>query len=298
MRRILRKGLTIGMILVLITVMFSMTVMNVNAQCQGKGTLGADQTLDIGNVQTRGEDSTFYINDGEIEYENGKPVIRLFTTTWCPHCTWIGDTFDKVAKEYIQKGEIIAYHWDVDIGDNTLTKTVESVVPKAELEVFYTFNPQASIPTFVFGSKYWRIGNGYEWQKDLEAEEAEFRTIIENLINRKKINDPAEEDSINNVMPEYTNVNVKNANELISANKDVIILDIRPETEYESYHITNSLSLPYDKIESTFFTLNVNIKDTIIIYDVRMHASSLLNGVIRTCITWWAASMHGARLGL
>jgi len=115
--------------------------------------------------------------------EDNKPVIRLFSTTWCPHCTWIKNTYDSVVLEYEKAGKIKAYHWEVDTGDNTLTNEIEVEVPESELAIYEEFNPNGSIPTFVFGCKYSRIGNGYESQDDLIAEEAEFRKIIEELIN-------------------------------------------------------------------------------------------------------------------
>ncbi len=121
--------------------------------------------------------------DAQILKEDGKPVIYLFSTTWCPHCQWIKETFDKVAKEYVDAGEIKAYHWEIDTNDNTLTEAKEDKVPEKDMVVYQEFNPQGSIPTFVFGGKYFRTGNGYEKEKDLVLEEAEFRAVIEDLIN-------------------------------------------------------------------------------------------------------------------
>ncbi|MDP7506381.1 MAG: peptidylprolyl isomerase [Candidatus Woesearchaeota archaeon] len=125
---------------------------------------------------------TFVDTGDEVYKIDGKPVIRLYTTTWCPHCVWVKDTFDKVAREYIAQGKIVAYHWDVDSGDNTLTPEIETNIPPEEIEIFKKYNSKGSIPTFVFGNKYKRIGNGYEAEDDLGAEEAEFRAIIEELI--------------------------------------------------------------------------------------------------------------------
>ncbi len=119
----------------------------------------------------------------EICKEDGKPVVYLFSTTWCPHCTWIKDTFDKVAKEYVNKGLIVARHWEIDTNDDTLTPAVETTVPADQMAVYSEFNPQGSIPTFVFGCKYFRIGNGFESQQDLASEEKEFRALFDNLIN-------------------------------------------------------------------------------------------------------------------
>jgi hypothetical protein len=115
--------------------------------------------------------------------EDGKPVIRLYSTTRCPHCQWIGSTFDAVVKMYVDEGLIVAHHWEVDTGDDTLTGQVEKVVPDSEMAIFDDINPQGSIPTFVFGCKYYRIGNGYEQEDDVESEAAEFKAVIEALIS-------------------------------------------------------------------------------------------------------------------
>jgi thiol-disulfide isomerase/thioredoxin len=127
------------------------------------------------------------VEGNSICKENGKPIIRMFSTTWCPHCEWVRPTFDSVAKEYVDANKIVAYHWQVDVGDNTLTDANESLtngesIPANELAVMTTFNPKGSIPTFVFGCKYYRIGNGFESQKDLNAERTEFVKIIEQLL--------------------------------------------------------------------------------------------------------------------
>ena len=126
--------------------------------------------------------ATFQDSGKDIELIDGKPVIRLFSTTWCSHCKWITSTYEEVVQEYADQGKIVAHHWELDVNDDTLTPESEGVVPESELAVYKEFNPRGSIPTFVFGGKYWRIGNGYESAGDLAAEEAEFRAVIEKLI--------------------------------------------------------------------------------------------------------------------
>src|SRR3990172_10780878 len=64
---------------------------------------------------------TFQVTNDIIETIDGRPVIRLFSTTWCPHCQWIKETYERVAKEYADAGKIVAYHWELDINDDTLT---------------------------------------------------------------------------------------------------------------------------------------------------------------------------------
>jgi thiol-disulfide isomerase/thioredoxin len=121
--------------------------------------------------------------NGDMCREDGKPVIRLFSTTWCRHCQWISDTFDEVVQTYVDDGLIVAHHWELDTGDDTLTTRVEQAVPDDEIAVFQEFNPQESIPTFVFGCKYYRIGTSYEQEDDLEAEAADFTAVIESLLS-------------------------------------------------------------------------------------------------------------------
>jgi thiol-disulfide isomerase/thioredoxin len=120
--------------------------------------------------------------DAEICTEDGKPIVYLFSTTWCPHCTWINDTFNSIAQEYENAGKIKAYHWEIDVKDDVLTPTAETEVPADAMAAYNEFNPRGSIPTFVFGCKYFRVGNGYESADDLDSEAAEFRAIIEDLI--------------------------------------------------------------------------------------------------------------------
>jgi len=141
-----------------------------------------DATIDPYDIEPSSI-KTFRSVDGEICREDGKPVIRLYSTTWCSHCQWIADTYDVVVQMYIDEGEIVAHHWEVNSGDDTLTQQVEQTVPDSEKAVFTEFNPRESIPTFVFGCKYYRIGNAYERGDDLAAEAAEFMAVIEALIS-------------------------------------------------------------------------------------------------------------------
>ena len=230
------------MIAIFIAILVAVIVLslNVNAQCQYIDTEKTEPIIKD-NYQTLIKEGTFYSNEGEIQYENGKPVIRLFTTTWCPHCTWIKDTFDNVVKEYLQNGHILAYHWELDTGDNTITDIVETEVPQTELEIFQTFNPEGSIPTFVFGNKYWRIGNGYESQNDLGAEEAEFRIIIEKLIQQEEVS------TLNNNQG-FVNVSVEETIQFISSKEDIVILDVRTLSEYDSGHLADSVFLPLQEL--------------------------------------------------
>lgn len=127
--------------------------------------------------------STFnVVSDAEICTEEGKPIIRLYSTTVCPHCRWINSTFNGVMDEYLTAGKIVAHHWDVDMGNDQFTPVKESAIPQAEVDLFMSVNSRLSVPTYLFGCKYVRVGNAYETQDDLDAEAGEFKAVIEKLL--------------------------------------------------------------------------------------------------------------------
>ena len=70
----------------------------------------------------------------------------------------------------------------MDTGDNLLTEEMEEGIPKKEIEIFKKYNQRATVPAYVFGCKYVRVGNFYEQNNDLDAEEEEFRAVIEQLL--------------------------------------------------------------------------------------------------------------------
>jgi len=128
------------------------------------------------------EGSTFLATgDSLCADDEGKPYVILFTTTWCPHCNWIGSTFESLATGDLAD-KINLQHWEIDTGDNALTSEVETEVPADMLALYQKYNPQGSIPTFVFGCEYFRIGNGYESQDDLNAELEDFENTISLLL--------------------------------------------------------------------------------------------------------------------
>ena len=121
--------------------------------------------------------------DSKVCFEGNKPVVFLFSTTNCPHCQWIKALFDSVVKKY--SGRISAYHWQLETGDNTLTKVVEKELPYEHMAIYQRFSPEGYVPVFVFGCKYYRIGNGYEGKIDgLKKEQKEFEIIIDALLKK------------------------------------------------------------------------------------------------------------------
>ena len=118
--------------------------------------------------------------------QDGKPIIRLYSTTFCPHCRWVNSTFNGVMDEYVKQGKIVAYHYDLDLGNDQFTPEKETAVPAAEVELFKQTNPEQSVPTYLFGCKYYRVGNAFEVQDDLDLEAAEFKAVIDKLLDDVK----------------------------------------------------------------------------------------------------------------
>ncbi|NOZ81115.1 MAG: hypothetical protein GXP63_05575 [DPANN group archaeon] len=116
----------------------------------------------------------------ELCADGGKPIVRMYSTTTCPHCNWVGDTFDAVVAEY--DGRIDAAHWVLDSKDNSLTGKVETAVPQEEIDRFLAFNPDATVPTFIIGCEYTRVGNHFESSDDLASEKQGFRNVIDAVL--------------------------------------------------------------------------------------------------------------------
>ena len=133
-------------------------------------------------TQQSATEQTFRDTGDEIcRNAEGKPIIRLYSTSWCPHCEWVKDTYTTVVTDYLRRGEIEAHNWVLDLDTDDLDPAQKSI-PAKEYAVLNKYNAQQSIPTFVLGCKYLRIGNGYEAQNDLGAEGRELRRLIDQLL--------------------------------------------------------------------------------------------------------------------
>ena len=80
--------------------------------------------------------------DTEICTENEKPIIYLFSSANCPHCSWEKPILQSVVDQF---GDAVSYH------ENTDTEK--------DYDVFSKYS-NGSVPTLVIGCKYYRIGSG------------------------------------------------------------------------------------------------------------------------------------------
>ena len=93
----------------------------------------------------------------------------------CPNFDRIKDTFYQVVENY----DVVVYHWELDTGDNLATEETEKGLSPREVEIFKKYNQKSTVPTYVFGCRYIRVGNSYD---SVEEEKQEFVTVIEKLL--------------------------------------------------------------------------------------------------------------------
>jgi len=129
-----------------------------------------------------GEYETFKNTGKPVCTYNGKPIIRFYSSSTCPHCNWVEDPLYQALKPYIDNELIILQHWDVNSQDNLLTLERETKIPARDQEGYKEY-AEGRVPFFDFGCTYVRIGNVYEtesngYNKEIEA----FKAITEKLL--------------------------------------------------------------------------------------------------------------------
>jgi hypothetical protein len=136
-----------------------------------------------GDALRKAEGRTFIKTEDAMCTQMGKPIIRMYgKEANCASCEWMGSGFDAVVNDYVGLDMIVAHHWQLDTGDDTMTAEVEKGLPSEEVEIFKKYSPQGKLPLYVFGCTYVRTANAYEAENNLEAEQNEFKAIIEELV--------------------------------------------------------------------------------------------------------------------
>ena len=133
---------------------------------------------DTPNMPENEDIKSFYDSGKEICYEDGKPIIRMYSRSSCGYCSWNKPIFEKVVNEYVEQEKIVAYLWEDNEKD--LLNNIE--MPQEESDLFYEYST-GGVPAFVFGCKYYRVGAPYSRQENGEQlEEQELRTVIDDLL--------------------------------------------------------------------------------------------------------------------
>ena len=140
-----------------------------------------DNLIDDSNIEIFPENidklvlKTFEETNDEVCSEE-KPIIRLYTTSFCEVCKESGRMFQDLVTNFMIDGSIQARHWSLDTGDNLLTLKKENGVPKEEVAIFKKYSPNNRVPTVVLGCKYKHVGKFGIEQED------EFKAIIKTLV--------------------------------------------------------------------------------------------------------------------
>jgi len=107
---------------------------------------------------------------GDEICDEGKPIIRLYTTRSCSICEESDQVFEALVNDLVEDGKIEAMHWSLDVGDDLLTLEKEKGIPKEEVEIFKKYSPNKLVPAVVLGCKYKKIGKfGLEEQDEFKA---------------------------------------------------------------------------------------------------------------------------------
>lgn len=88
----------------------------------------------------------FLVTEDEICQEDGKPIVYLFGSSGCPHCTWEHPIFEKATAKF---GNLISVH------DNIDKQGVDQ-----EIWQKYSQINRGAIPFLVLGCRYVRVGSG------------------------------------------------------------------------------------------------------------------------------------------
>lgn len=87
----------------------------------------------------------FLVTEDRLCQEGGKPVIYMFGSSGCPHCTWEHPIFEKVTAKF---ADLISVHDNMDTQD--------------DMDVFQKYSQinRGGIPFLVLGCRYARVGSG------------------------------------------------------------------------------------------------------------------------------------------
>lgn len=128
----------------------------------------------------------FDIKGESVCKKDGKPIVYVISTTTCPHCIYIKDTFVKWGKDNSDKLDVQLWVFDgksPDSADNLITDEIETSISNEAMQVYEKMNPDGTVPTFIFGCKYVRVGNGFEGENDLNKEVEAYNKIKEKILS-------------------------------------------------------------------------------------------------------------------
>lgn len=112
-------------------------VVQVSPTPEQPAVLGEELPTTLGN---------FLVTEDELCQEEEKPMVYLFGSGRCPHCTWEHPIFEKVTAKF---GDLLSVHDNMD-------------KQGADQEVWEQYSEinQGAIPFMILGCRYVRLGSG------------------------------------------------------------------------------------------------------------------------------------------
>lgn len=109
--------------------------------------------IDLNEKRDEKVDGNFYVKENsDLILEDGKPVIFLFTSSGCPHCTWEKPILQSVLDQF---GDKVVYKQKEDTADDQ--------------DIYNQFGT-GGVPLIVLGGKYYREGAGENLGEEKEKE--------------------------------------------------------------------------------------------------------------------------------
>lgn len=145
--------------------------------------LRAHANITIFIEQAKGGITSFRKAGGSICTYNGSVMLRMYTSSTCGECRPVALRLAMLLGRYQQQNaSLIGAVWELDTGDNLLTKAREKGVPPSELEIFRKISPESKVPAYSFGCTYTRVGSLPGAEGNLNAEEREFTAVLDTLL--------------------------------------------------------------------------------------------------------------------
>lgn len=111
----------------------------------------------------------FLVTKKEICQEDGKPVVYMFGSSSCPHCTWEHPIFEKVMAKF---GNLITVHDNMDEQNQD-----------REIYQEYSEINRGAIPFVILGCRYVKLGSGEQLGE--QVEEKSITALVCKLTNNQ-----------------------------------------------------------------------------------------------------------------